>query len=416
MEVHPYTFANGLVVYAVPHRRAPVVAIVVLYRVGSQEEMPEQAGLAHLVEHLAFGSSAYLEREEFDRYCSDAGGTNNAMTSYSYTLYMMVLPAYQLPLGLWLEASRLRALTFTDEEFTTQQSVIIEELKETVYNQPYGRWRDIQARSAFAPGCPYHWEVHGSLETVAALQVEAARVFARRYYRPDNAIVVVCGDVEPQQVYELAQEYLAPIPAPMEPIARPQWSAACRQGGVHTQVADHVPLAAVFLSFHGGGYTAPEFLALQAIADVLGGGRSSRLYRTLLLQRALASDAGAFLDSRQWSSLVTLYAFAAAPDVSPRQLQDALWEQVRCLCRDGISAEELTTTRNRLQTAYAFLVQHPLGVAQEVALSAAFWNDPERPFRIVAEYDRLTAEEITECARSVLVPDNAVATVVVPQP
>jgi zinc protease len=225
-----HRLGNGLRVVLVPHGFTPLVAIAVLYQVGSQEESPECAGVAHLVEHLAFGSSAYLEAEEFDRYCSDAGGTNNAYTTYSYTLYHMVLPAHQLELGLWLEASRMRALPIPEEEFRLQQRVIIEEIKETVLNQPYGRWRELQAQQAFRPECPYHWEVYGSVETVAALSVEQAREFVRSYYRPDNACVVLCGNFASEQALELVEATLGQIPAPATPIPRRSFSPECRLG------------------------------------------------------------------------------------------------------------------------------------------------------------------------------------------
>lgn len=406
---------NGLQVCLVQRRRTPVVALAVLYRVGSQEETPQQAGLAHLVEHLAFGSSAFLGRQEFDGYCTDAGGTNNAMTTYSYTLYTMVLPAYQLPVGLWLEASRMRGLRFTAEEFATQQSVILEELKETVYNQPYGRWRDVQAQHAFAEGCPYHWEVHGSLESVAGLTVEQAWAFVRQYYRPDNAIVVVSGDIEPDAAWQQVEEYFGEIPAGELPVVRPEFHPGCRRGAQLGIVEDVAPVPAVFLSFHCGGYTAPEFLAVQLLADVLGGGRSSRLYRTLLLRRGIASEVGAFVDARQWSSLLTCYGLAVSPATPWERLRDELWQQLEAVRHEGIEEAELQTVRRRLQTAVAAFLQHPLGIAEEVALGLAFWNDPERPFRLVELYEAVTVEEVVEAARAVLVPERSVTTVVVPR-
>ncbi|MCS7176496.1 MAG: insulinase family protein [Candidatus Kapabacteria bacterium] len=406
--------ANGLEVLAVEHRRAPIVAIAVLYHVGSQDELPSQAGLAHVVEHLAFGTSAYLAREEFDQYCTDAGGTNNAMTTYSYTLYHMVVPAYQLPLGLWLEASRLRGLLFTDEEFATQQSVILEELNETVYNQPYGQWRDVQAQQGFAPECSYHWEVHGVPESVAALTPNDARAFVRHYYRPDNAVLVICGDVEADYALELAQEAFAEIEACREPIPRPEWRESCRRSGVRAVVEDAVPLPAVFLSFHCGGYSASGFLHQQALAEVLGGGRSSRLYRRLLLG-GVAAETSAFLDAREWSSLLTCYGVAAGPEVSAEQLEEALWQTLHELIAQGIAESELEKVRHRLMTASAVLLQSPLGIAEEVALGAMFWGDPERPFRILDEYARITVEELTEVGRSIFRPDNAVTTIVLPR-
>ncbi len=407
------SFSNGVELVVIEHRRAPVVAIVVLYRVGSQDEEPRQAGLAHLVEHLAFGSSAYLGHEEFDRYCTDAGGSTNALTTYSYTLYTMVLPAYQLALGLWLEGSRMRGLAFTEEEFRIQQQVILEELKETVYNQPYGRWWEVQMNHAFAPECSYHWEVYGSPETVAALTVEDARQFARHYYGPQNAVVVVCGDVEGSHVLELAQLYYGSLPATSLGVRR-QCPAVCQRGGVVAVLKDRVPLPAVSLAFHCGGYTAPEFLPLTALADILGGGRSSHLYRVLVLQRGSARDVGAFLDARQWASLLTCYSIASAPDTSVSELERQLWQVLEQLCADGVTAAEVERTQQRLRTEYAARLQHPLGVAQEVALATAFWSDPERPFRLLEEYARLTPEEITEWARHVVRPERAVTTLVIP--
>lgn len=408
------SFPNGVELVVVEHRRAPVVALAVLYRVGSQDEEPHQAGLAHLVEHLAFGSSAYLGREEFDQYCTDAGGSNNALTTYSYTLYTMVLPAYQLALGLWLEGSRMRALAFSEEEFRIQQHVVLEELKETVYNQPYGRWREVQMSHAFAPECPYHWEVYGRLETVAALTVEDARQFVRHHYGPQNAVVVVCGEVERSQVLELAEMYCGAIPA-AQLGARRTCSEACQRGGVVAVLEDQVPLPAVSLAFHCRGYTAPEFLAVTALADILGGGRSSRLYRSLVLHSGAAREVGAFLDARQWASLLTCYSIASSPASSASELEQQLWRVLRQLAADGVTAAEMEVAQRRLRTEYAVQLQHPLGVAQEVALATAFWHDPERPFRLLDEYAQLSSEEVTEWARQILQPERAVTTLVVPR-
>ncbi len=409
-----HRFPSGLELVLVEHRRAPLVALVVLYRVGSQDEEPSQAGIAHVVEHLAFGTSAYLGREEFDQYCSDAGGTNNAMTTYSYTLYTMLLPAYQLPLGLWLEGSRLRGLAFTDEEFRTQQQVILEELKETVYNQPYGRWREVQLQYAFAAGCPYHWEVYGTLETVGALTVEDARKFARQYYHPANAVLVICGDIDTPRALELAEQYLGEIPAPDVCGERRGFSSECCRGNVVAVLEDEVPLPAVSLAFHCSGYTAPEYFSLAALAGLLGGGRSSRLYRTFVLQSGCAREVGAFLDARQWASLLTCYAIASSPTLPASELEERLWRALRELCANGITAEEMERVRNQLRTIHAEHLQHPLGIAHEVAFGTAFWGDAERPFRVLEEYERLKPEEMVEWARRIFVPERAVTTFVLP--
>ncbi len=415
MRLSEERLSNGLRVVLIPRPEVPVVALVVLYRVGSQDELPHQAGIAHLVEHLAFGTSAYLAREEFDRYCTDAGGTSNAMTTYSYTLYYMVLPSYQLELGLWLEGSRMRGLCFTEEEFATQQRVILEELKERVYNQPYGRWRDVQAAHAFAEGCPYHWEVHGSLDSVARLTAEEARAFVHHYYRPDTAVMVICGGIEPERARELVEGVFGDIQPAAGEVPRRAFHPECRRGNVTAVVPDTVPVPAVFLSFHTGGYTDPEFLALRALADVLGSGRSSRLYRELLLRRGIAAQSGAFLDARQWASLLTCYALAASAKVGADALQEALWEELQRLCRDGIGEEEFHSVCNRLRTAYAALLQSPLGIAQEVAFSTVFWDDPERPFRLVEEYAQLHSEQLRECACNVFRAERLVTTIVVPE-
>jgi zinc protease len=409
-----HRLGNGLRVVLVPHGFTPLVAIAVLYQVGSQEESSECAGVAHLVEHLAFGSSAYLEAEEFDRYCSDAGGTNNAYTTYSYTLYHMVLPAHQLELGLWLEASRMRTLPIPEEEFHLQQRVIIEEIKETVLNQPYGRWRELQAQQAFRPECPYHWEVYGSVETVAALSVEQAREFVRSYYRPDNACVVLCGNFASEQALELVEATLGQIPAPATPIPRRSFSPECRLGNRSVSFPDAVHLPAVFLSFHCGGYAAEEFPALELLAEVLGEGRSSRLYRALILESNRASSVGAFLDSRQWSSLLTVYAIAATPQTSSEMLQEALWQELQQLCKEGVAPEELLRCQRRLQTATAHRLQHPAAIAHEVAFSTVFWDNPERGLRLVEEYRHISAEQLHQLAQSVLLPENSVCTAIVP--
>jgi predicted Zn-dependent peptidase len=398
---------NGLRVVVIPRPNAPVVSVAVTYAVGSYAESPMNTGFAHLFEHLMFEGSENVAHGLFDKYCSEAGGENNAYTTFDKTSYYMSLPAHQLELGLWLEADRMAAFDIDEEALEIQKNVVLEEINQNVENSPYGSYSRVLNRLAFAPKAGYSWEVYGDPKHIAASTLEDVRNFYRAFYRPDNACLVVCGAIEENGAFALAERYFGEIPRGETPLPAPkEFLPAYRLGARRARVEDTVPTDAVFCSFHFEGYMTREVYCADVLCSILSDGVSSRLYKNLAYERQIASDVNAFVDERRFTSLFTLYAISSDKAFSADALHEGVWEVLRKLLAEGVEEREMQKAKNRIRTRISRTMQRASGIADEAAHQALFFDDPSRVFRIADDYASVTTEEVVALARRIFSPEN----------
>jgi len=391
VDIHRRTLSNGLRVVVCPDHGAPTVTVNVTYRVGSHDEWPARTGLAHLFEHLMFDNTSTGLEKQYDLYCTKAGGSNNAYTTFDHTTYFINLPSHQVELGFWLEAERMRDFMITEHALTTQKSVVIEEIKQNVENQPYGRWRTATEEAAYTPDCHYHWEVYGSSEHVASVSMDDARTFYEKYYRPSNAALVVAGDVTPDVAFDMAERHFGHIVSPSASIERTAYEDAWRVSGAHSVVPDAVPMPAVFISFHMPGFFDTASYSAEIAAMVLGSGRTSPLYKHLVNDLRIASSAMAFFDRRANTSLLTIYAHANEESVTADQLAAAVMEAIQgYTCTE----EDFEKASNRIRTALAAEIQRNEGVADSVASYTVFFDDPGLVNTVLDNYTAQTRESV----------------------
>jgi predicted Zn-dependent peptidase len=411
------TFDNGLRVVVIPKHTAPVVAVCVAYHVGSYYESPTNTGFAHLFEHLMFEGSENVAHGMFDKYCSEAGGENNAYTTYDKTTYYMTLPAHQLELGLWLEADRMRAFGITQDALDVQKNVVLEEINQNVENSPYGTFSRVQNRLAFAPQAGYHWEVYGNPKHVAASTLDDVRGFFSTFYRPDNACLVITGAVEPEAALTLAEKYFGNIARGAHDIKRPAFMPEFRlQGGRYEKVADGIPTDTLFLAFHGDGFhNEHEVCTAEVLCSILSDGMSSRLYKRLAYEQQIASDINAYVDDRQFTSLVDIYAIANSETITCDALYASVYEVLRELADNGVSENEMQKARNRLSTRLARVLQRVGGIADEAAHQTMFFGDPTRVFRLLDGFTTVSAGDVQSLARRMFHVENEVRVDFVPR-
>lgn len=408
---HDVTLDNGLRLVVCPDTTTPVANVTVMYRVGSHDEHRGKTGLAHLFEHLMFDNAAPDQDKMYDLYCTKAGGSNNAYTTFDYTCYHIDLPAHQLELGVWLESERMREFRITDHALQTQRSVVIEEINQNVFNQPYGIWRKAQQELCYDPASSYSWDVYGSADDVAGVTMNDAHSFFETFYAPSNAVLCISGNVSIERAVDLASKHFGTIPHRTPPQTRSQFASNQQFRGVHTSVGDNVPMAATYISVHLPGFLDNELLDAEVAATILGTGRSSVLYKSLVASSQLASSVGAFVDRRAHTSLLTMYAFAAHEDVTADQLADAIHSAIA-----GVSIQEshLLAARNRLRTSHAAELQKAHGVADSVAWTTLFWNNPSYVNTVLASYNDVSLDSVrsilqlcsapAECARLDVIP------------
>lgn len=412
LSIRDSVLENGLRVIICPDAGAPTVTVTVMYRVGSHDEAGLKTGLAHLFEHLMFDNTSTGMEKQYDTYCTVAGGSNNAYTTYDYTCYYITVPSHQLEIGLWLEADRMRHFAITEEALATQRNVVVEEINQNVENQPYGRWRFAMESAAYAPESAYSWEVYGSADDVAAVTMDDAKQFFERFYGPSNAVLCISGNVDATDALAKATEYFGSIEARPNPQNRSPFDPSMLKKGSHVVEPDSVPLPAVFLAFHCEGFLTSDQMDLEVLTTALGSGRTSALYLSLVHEKRIASAAGAYLDRRAHDSLLTMYAYANAPDVTAADLAEALLDTVDSYVHTTVAHE---SALNKLRTSMAMELQRNRGIADTVAWTTLFWNDPFYVNTIEERFAAATVESVSACAATVLRRADAVRVDVVPR-
>src|SRR5437868_6945234 len=320
---HVRTLQNGLRVISAQERSSPTVAIQVWYKVGSKDDPPSRSGFAHLFEHLMFKSSKNMKDEMMDRLTEDVGGWNNASTGDDVTNYYEVVPSNYLETLLWAEADRMSSLNVNDKNFHSERDVVKEEFNTSVLAPPYGRlFYDID-KDSFTTH-PYHRPTIGSKEDLDAATLEDVRAFHSTFYRPDNAVLIVVGDFEQQQLDAWADKYFGKIAKPSTPIPRvsvkePERASERR----FNETGPNVPLPAVAITYLAPPISSPDADALRVAEAILGGGESSRLYQSLVYTQQLAAEAFANADLRQDQGLFVLGAILAG-EKQPAGVETAL--------------------------------------------------------------------------------------------
>jgi len=402
---------NGLQVVLVNRKEQPVVTVHLAYKVGSKNEDSHRTGMAHLFEHLMFEGTKNVKKGEFDKYCSSAGGTNNAYTTYDLTAYYMTLPAHQLELGLWLESDRLKNFHVLSHALENQKKVVVEEIKQNVEEQPYGSWHDKLSKAAYSNKSTYSWEVYGSKEHVKSVSPDEAKEFHKRFYKPDNACLVICGNINNDSEV-MVKKYFSQIEPSHKTKPRVSFKNSFRLGKKHVSFNDNVPLTAVFVAFHCEGFLDNEIFITDSLSNIIGSGRSSRLYKSLIQQRKIASQAGAYIEQREHSSLLICYAFANNPTADI--LYDGIIEETEKVRVKGATTKELQKSKNQVRTQFANEIQYGQGIADIVATQALFWNEPERFYSLLDLYNKPGIDDINSTSNKVFELSKSVRVDVIP--
>lgn len=378
-----------------------MVAVNVLYNVGARDESPEKTGFAHLFEHLMFGGSANVP--DFDEPIQMAGGENNAFTNNDITNFYNILPSENIETAFWLESDRMLSLNFDEKVLEVQRKVVVEEFKETCLNQPYGDvWHHL-ADMAFKVH-PYRWPTIGKVpKHVEEATLEDVKDFFYRYYRPNNAILVVSGNVTTSQVQALSERWFGDIPAgPVSERCLPQ-EPPQKKLEQRINVAN-VPVDAIYLAFHTPARQDPDFYVLDLLSDVLSNGQSSRLYRHLLKERQLFTHIDAYLTGSIDPGLLIIEG-KPAEGVSLEEAEAAIWEELNRLKTELVGEQELKKIQNKVESTLAFSEQNILNKAINLAFFELL-GDAELINREADIYQAITAEEIRRVACEVLAEEN----------
>jgi zinc protease len=412
-----HRLANGLRVTLSRDTRAPIVAVNLWYDVGSRHEKPGKTGFAHLFEHLMFQGSAHVAKGEHFSLVQAAGGALNASTWLDRTNYFETLPSHELEMGLWLEADRLASLVpaITQEKLDNQREVVKNERRWSVDNQPYGTWDEKLQALLFPEAHPYHHSIIGSMEDLDAASLEDVAAFFTAHYAPNNAVLTIAGDFDPERAMALVEKHFGPIaPNPAIPPAPPTDLDPIIGHEVRELVPDRVPLARVYAAYRMPIFGTRAFDAMQVVADLLATGRASRLYRALVREQQVAQDVAAFPYPIIGGAAIFAVWVTARPGVEPAVVERSLWAEMDRLASDGPTADDLERVRNLHAAGIESSLERISERADRLSMYACLFDEPERINSEIGRYQAVDAARVQQAMAASLRPDNRLVLTYIP--
>lgn len=396
-----YQLSNGLKVIIHQDHSTPIVAVNLAFDVGARDEDPEMTGLAHYFEHLMFSGSK--NALEYDVHVQNAGGQNNAFTSNDYTNYYITLPKNNLELALWLESDRMFQLNLNKKSLETQRQVVIEEFKQRYLNQPYGT-NLAQLRALTYKSHPYKWSTIGKeISHIEKVTLEDALRFYKQFYAPNNCILTICGDVEVEPTFELAQKWFGTISK--SEINRPVYTEEKKQITKRVkEVIEDVPLNAFLWSFKMGRKTDSDFPTADLASDLLGRDESSMLHQKLAIELNLVSNVSVYLTGDRSPGMLVISG-RLNEGVEAVHVEEEIWKIINELKVNGPLETELTKVKNKFETAHVYGEMSVINKAMNLAYSELCKDVEDINTELVA-YQEVTSEDIQSWVSTFIVESN----------
>lgn len=396
-----HTLNNGLRIIVHQDRTTPMVAVNVLYDVGARDEDPNRTGFAHLFEHLMFGGTQNIP--SYDEPVQYVGGENNAWTSNDFTSYYVTVPSVNIETAFWLEADRMLELDFSEKSLDIQRKVVIEEFKQRYLNQPYGDI-PILIRDLAYKVHPYRWPTIGKeISHIEQATLDEVKSFFFKHYAPNNAVLSVAGNIEPDEVFRLAEKWFGDIPSraiaprnlPQEP---PQTEPR------YLEVKRNVPAPLIHMVFHNGRRTDPDFYANDLLSDILSNGPSSRLFQSLVKDQRIFSEVNAYISGDRDPGLFTVTG-RLMPGVEMKKAEQSILTELNKLTQEAPSDYELQKVKNKVISNLIFdeisFLNKAINLAQYELMNMIDKLNTEPDY-----YQAVSPKEIKETANKIFRPEN----------
>ncbi|WP_339788586.1 pitrilysin family protein [uncultured Imperialibacter sp.] len=402
IQFESFKLANGLEVHVIPDPSTELAVVNILYKVGSRDEEEHKTGFAHLFEHLMFGGSKHIP--SYDEPLQLVGGENNAFTSPDITNYYITLPAANIETAFWLESDRMLSLSFDPKVLEVQQKVVIEEFKQRYLNQPYGDiW--LKLRPLAYKQHSYKWATIGKeISHIENATMSDVQDFFFKYYRPNNAVLVVAGKVTTEQVQKLAEKWFGPIPAGDVPARRLRAEPKQHDARI-LNVQSKVPLSALYKTFHMSGRAADNYQSIDFLGDILGRGKSSRLYNVLVKEKKIFNSIQSYVLGSIDPGLLMIdgklnegHTF----DEAEKAIDEVLSE----IKSKKINDDELIKVKNKALSSLVFSEVELLNQAMNVAFMS-FLGDPNWVNKETDKIESVTTDNILDEANNILTKANS---------
>jgi zinc protease len=401
IKYNSFTLDNGLHVFVHEDKNTPLAVVNLLYDVGSRDEKPDKTGFAHLFEHLMFGGSKNIPN--YDEPLQRVGGENNAFTSPDVTNYYVTLPAQNIETAFWLESDRMLSLSFDPKVLEVQRSVVIEEFKQRYLNQPYGDlW--LKMRPLAYEKHPYQWATIGKeIDHIEKATMDDVKDFFFTHYRPNNAYLVVAGNVDTEEIKELADKWFGEIPSgekrmrklPIEPK---------QEEAKFLEVEADVPVDALYKAYHMPAKTDENYYAVDLMSDILGRGKSSRLYKKLVKEEGVFSGLAAYVTGSVDPGLLVISGQVSS-GISLKNADLAVQQIIKELQAEEVANKELEKVKNQAISSTVYGEVDILNRAMSIAFGAALGN----PNLVNEEIDLIKAvstKDIHEASNDILRDEN----------
>ncbi|MEI6820871.1 MAG: pitrilysin family protein [Bacteroidota bacterium] len=396
-----FTLPNGLKVIVHKDPSTPIAAVNILYNVGARDEHPDKTGFAHLFEHLMFGGSKNIP--VYDEPLERVGGDNNAFTNNDITNYYLTIPVQNLETAFWLESDRMNELAFSEKSLSVQRNVVIEEFKQRYLNQPYGDiW--LLLRPLAYKVHPYQWSTIGKdISHIENTQIEDVKSFFYQYYRPNNAIMVVAGNVETEQIKNLCDKWFKDIPAgtpnnrllPVEPLQTEERKLT---------VEKDVPYDAIYKVYHICKRTDKEYNAVDLISDILSSGKSSRFNNELIKQQKLFSEVNSYITGDIDNGLFVVTG-KLHKGIKMEDAEQAIDNELEKLKTITVEDYELQKLKNKVESINAFSQLKAIDKAMNLAYYELL-GDAEMINTDIDKYQAVTSEEIMRYSNKIFIKSN----------
>jgi len=401
-----YDMPNGLHVILHEDHSTPIVAVTVLYHVGSKNEQVGRTGMAHFFEHLLFEGSDNIGRGEYAKYVENAGGGLNANTTQDRTFYYDLMPSNQLELGLWLESERMLHAKVENKGIETQREVVKEEKRMRYDNQPYGNLLPEALKHAYKKH-PYAWSPIGSMEDLNAAKDEDFVNFYKTFYVPNNAVLSIAGDMNVEETKTLIAKYFSDIPKGTNAIPRPTVKEDINTGEVRDTIWGKDELPMIVQAYHIPAQGTPEFYAVDMLNTLLSNGESSRLNRAMVEEQQLSLFCGAFTFNLEDPGLTLAFGLANM-GVDPKTLEDGMNKEFDKVKEELITEKEFEKLRNQIENTFVSGNSTVAGIAESLANYYTYYGNANLINTEIERYMKVTREDLRNAARKYYIPENRV--------
>jgi len=412
LDIRRHTLKNGMTLLILEDHSAPTFCYMTYFKVGSRNESPGITGISHLFEHMMFNGSSKFGPKEFDRLIESGGGYSNGSTWYDYTNYYEEVSSESLETVLDLESDRMRSLRITPENLEQERSIVKEERRLRTDNSTEGKMFELLAANAFVASS-YRWPVVGWEADLNNINLSDCSEYFRTYYAPNNAIVVIAGDVEPAKTVALMEKYFGGIPS--QPAPRPVVDSEPEQKGekrvLHRMVAE---LPAIMVGYKAMAFKHDDYPAMDVIRSILADGESSRLYRTLIYEKQLATAAYAFFRPSLDPGLFIVYA-QAKEGVEAKALEAELYAVLGRMASGDVTDKELQKAKNQIRAGAIKELKENSGVADRIAFYELMSGDYKQMFSVLDRIDKVSREDVARVARKHFSEDQRTIVTLVPE-